>query len=145
MGYKQGIYEVTNKDKYLGESNPRYLSSYELHVFQYMDRTPHVIKWGAEVVVVPYYSHVDESNRRYMVDIFVEYVKPNGDKFTELIEIKPTKDTLKPVNKQGKKRSTYMRELYTYNVNVAKWMAASKYAQQRGWTFRLLTEKNIFK
>ena len=145
MGYKQGIYKVINKDKYLGTSDPRYLSSYELHVFNYLDRSPHVLEWGAEIIVVPYYSHVDESNRRYMVDVFVVYQKPNGDKVTEIIEIKPTKDTIKPVNKKGKKRSTYMRELYTYNVNIAKWLAAKKYADKRGWNFRLLTEKNIFK
>ena len=143
--YKQGTYPVKNYDKYLGTSDPRYLSGYELHVFEYLDRSPHVTAWGAEIIVVPYYSHVDERNRRYMVDLYVEYTKPDGDKRVELIEIKPHAQTIQPIKKQGKKRSTYMRELYTFNVNIAKWIAAQKYAAERGWTFRLLTEKNIFK
>ena len=142
--YKQGVYEVKNKDKYLGTKNPRYLSSYELRVFQYLDTSPHVIKWGAEVVVIPYYSPVDEANRRYMVDIYVEYKKPNGKISKELIEIKPSQQTKKPRKGKRKKEKTYLKELYTYNVNIAKWMAAKKYAEERGWKFRLLTEENIF-
>ena len=143
--YKQGVYEVKNKDKYLGTSNPRYLSSYELHVMQYLDRSPHVTGWGAEIIVVPYYSHIDESNRRYMVDLYVEYQKADGSKRTEIIEVKPSKDTVPPKRTRGKKEKTYLKEVYTFNVNVAKWMAAKKYADERGWNFRILTEKNIFR
>lgn len=143
--YKQGTYEVKNWDKYLGESNPRYLSGYELHVFQYLDRSPHVSAWGAEMQIIPYYSRMDESNRRYMVDLMVKYTTPSGEMHTELIEIKPSAQTKPPKKTRNKKRSTYMKELYTYNVNIDKWLHARAYAEKRGWKFRLLTEKNIFK
>ena len=143
--YKQGTYKVKNTSKYLGTSNPRYLSSYELRVFNYLDNSPHVLKWGAEIIIVPYYSPADESNRRYMVDIYAEYRKPSGEVVKEIIEIKPTKDTIQPKKTRGKKQRTYLREVYTYNVNIAKWIAATAYAKARGWTFRLLTEKDIFK
>jgi hypothetical protein len=142
--YKQGIYNVKNKDKYKGIKNPRYMSGWELHVFEYIDKSPHVICWSSEIIIVPYYSHMDQKKRKYLVDLYVEY-NVNGNIIKELIEIKPSAQTQPPKKRGKKKQSTYLKEVYTYNVNIDKWKAASLYAKQRGWTFRLLTEKDIFK
>ena len=143
--YQQGTYEVVNKDKYVGAQNPRYLSSWELTVFKTFDHNKNVIKWGAEVVVVPYFSVADDRNRRYMVDLYVEYITKSGEKRKELIEVKPFAQTQPPVKKGRKKKSTFLKELYTFQVNTDKWKAATKYAKQRGMVFRILTEKDIFK
>ena len=143
--YRQGIYEVKNKEKYVGVKNPRYMSSWELDFMRFLDDNPNIIKWGSEIVVVPYYSPVDERNRRYMVDIFMQYRNRHGDIKTELVEIKPFNQTQQPKQTKGKKKKTYLKEVYTYNVNQAKWNSASRYAKERGWTFRVITEKDIYK
>lgn len=142
--YKQGTYKVKNKDKYIGTKDPRYMSSWEYDVMVYLDSNPNIIKWGSEVITVPYYSTMDQKKRRYMVDFYVEYIK-SGKKVVELIECKPYCQTQKPTKRGRKKKETYLREIYTYNVNLDKWKAAAEYARQRKWEFRLLTENQIYK
>lgn len=141
----QGNYEVQNKSKYVGtDKNPRYLSSYELEVFQFLDKHPSILEWGAEVVVVPYFNPVKQRKARYIVDIYVKYRKKSGEVVTELIEIKPTKDCVAPKKTGRKKNATYVRESATWITNQAKWAAAKKYAEERGMKFRILTENSIF-
>ena len=144
--FKQGEYEIQNWDKYIGNKNPRYLSSYELHAFQYFDRSPAVIKWGAEVVVVEYFNPVKNRRARYIVDIYVKYKHKSGEIREELIEIKPSQQCTPPKKGRGKKaEQTYLKESMTWMINSAKWEAAQKYAAERGWKFGLLTEKNLFR
>lgn len=142
--YQQGKYEIQNWDKYIGTKNPRYLSSYELEVFKWMDKSKAVLKWGAEVVVVPYYNPVKDRAARYIVDIYVEYKNRNGEVKKELLEIKPSSQVVLS-KRGGKSKKTYLEEQLTYNTNMAKWHAAKKYAEERGWQFRILTEKSIFR
>ena len=143
--FTQGTYEVINKKKYVGDGNPRYLSSWELHLFRFLDRNTHIIQWGSENVVIPYYSNADGRNRRYMVDIFVKYRNKDGDIVKELIEVKPYAQTIPPTQSGKKKKSTYLKELYTYQVNMDKWKEAQKFARKRKMEFRILTEKNLFR
>lgn len=147
--YKQGIYEP-NWDKYIGTKPPRYLSSWEKIVFEFLDRNPNVKKWGSEVVVVPYMSAVksqDPSKKkksRYMVDLYVEYEDREGNKHIEIIEVKPYSQLCKPTRGK-KKESSFIAESFTYMNNIEKWTAAQAYANERGWVFRILTERSIFK
>lgn len=141
----QGIYEPVNKDKYVGAKSPRYLSSYELQVFKMLDAHPSILKWGAEVVVVPYYNIVKERKARYIVDIYVKYQTRTGEIIEELIEIKPYAQTIPPVKTPRKRQDVYEEEVRTFAVNQAKWEAAGKFASERGWRFRKLTEHQIFK
>jgi hypothetical protein len=142
--YIQGVYDVKNKNKYIGTKNPRFLSSYELAVFEWADRTPAVLKWGAEVVVVNYFNPVKNRKARYIVDLYIQYVNKEGVVKEELIEIKPSNQTIQP--RRGKKSErTYLDESLTWATNQAKWEAAEKYAAERGWGFRLLTENGIFR
>ena len=144
--FKQGNYEVQNPEKYMGNiKKVRYLSSWELVVFQFFDHNKNVIEWGAEIVVVKYYSPVDQRHRRYMVDLYVKYKNAKGQILKELIEVKPRKETMKPKATKGKKKSTFLKECYTWQVNIAKWTAATAYAKARGMTFRIIDETHIFK
>ena len=142
--YKQGFYEVQNKDKYLGKKDPRYLSSYELEVFKFCDRSPSVTSWGAEVVIVPYYSTVKQRKARYIVDVYVEYIDKENVKHKLLVEIKPTKDLKKPEMTHRKKKETFIQESLTWQTNKEKWTSAYKYAEERGWKFCIWTEREIF-
>lgn len=144
--YKQGIYEVKNKDKYIGTKEPRYLSSYESYFFSWCDRSKAILKWGAEVVVVNYFNPVKNRNARYIVDVYIKYVDKNGDIREELIEIKPHDQCSAPTKGRGKKaENTYIQESLTWATNQSKWEAATKYANERGWAFRLVTEKSLFR
>lgn len=142
--YNQGIYQVKNKEKYIGTRDPRYLSSYELRFFQWCDRSKNVRKWGAEVVVVPYFNEPKNRKARYIVDIYLEYIDKHGEIQRELIEIKPYAQVIPP--KRGKKRKDiYENEMLTYIQNQNKWKAAEVFAKERGWNFRIITENSIFK
>jgi len=141
----QGDYTVVNKEKYIGNVHKvRYLSSWELVIMKFFDHNSNIIKWSSESVIVKYYSPIDQRQRRYMVDFFVQYKNAKGEIIKELLEVKPRKETIKPVSKRGKKKSTYLKEVYTWNVNIAKWAAAQKYAKERGMTFRIIDETHIF-
>lgn len=143
--YKQGRYEVQNKQKYVGtKTNVRYLSSYELEFFRWADRCPAVIQWSTETVIVPYYHPLKQRKARYIVDVYIKYQTKTGELKEELIEIKPILQCQRP--KKGKKSTkTYEDQMAVWIVNEAKWMAAKKYAEERGWRFRLITENSIFR
>lgn len=144
--YKQGTYTVKNKDKYIGTKDPRYLSSFELRTWEWCDRSPAVLKWGAEVVVVEYFNPVKNRKARYIVDVYIKYMNKHGEVKEELIEIKPLDQCSPPKKGRGKKaESTFLQESLTWATNQSKWEAATKYAEARGWTFRILTEQSIFR
>lgn len=147
MGYKfkQGEYTLKNPEKYIGKSAPYYRSSYELKFFEWADSRDSVVSWGSENVIVPYYNPVKGRQARYYVDIVITYINKNGDKITELIEIKPLSQCVRPKMGRGKKaETTYLSETIAWNTNNAKWAAAEKYARERGWLFRIITESSIF-
>lgn len=153
MNYRQGIYHPKHPEKYIGrldETHPRYLSSYEFQVFEWMDRQPAVRRWGSECVVIPYQnpSKLDSTGKpkmcRYMIDLYVEYVNKSGATIKELVEIKPTSDLVKPVKRGRMRKDTFLRRQLTWLQNQAKWAAAEQYAKRNGMRFRIITEKDIF-
>jgi len=80
---------------------------------------------------------------RYYPDFLIKYRDSNGDIKIDLIEIKPFRQTIPPRAKRGKKHKTLLQESKTYAVNKAKWDAALNYCNQRGITFRIITEKDL--
>jgi len=63
---------------------------------------------------------------------------------TWLVEIKPKKQCQEP---KKKKRVTkgYITEVKTWITNNAKWEAAKRVSDTKGWKFKILTEDDIFK
>lgn len=140
--YYQGIYKVVNKDKYIGDPKKcEYRSRWEKIVFMKFDNNPKVKAWGAEPFAIPYLSPKDNRIHRYYPDVIV-IADNNGEEVITLIEIKPFKETIPP-KKQGKKKSRQLYEAMTYSVNQAKWEAASKLCEKKGWNFKVMTEKEI--
>jgi hypothetical protein len=111
----------------------------------YCDNSPAVIGWNSEEVVVPYISPVDNRWHRYFVDFLVVYKLPDGSRKTVLIEVKPLIQTKEPERKAGSKKTPkrFLKEVMTWGVNQAKWKAATEYAEERKWEFRLMTEKEL--
>jgi hypothetical protein len=59
-----------------------------------------------------------------------------------IIEIKPSGQTIAPV--KGRKRmSTMVYETARFAQNQAKWEAARKWCQKYGYSFLILTEKEL--
>lgn len=141
--YKQGMFTPKNREKYKGDPDRiKFRSSYELAVMRWLDRRDDVISWSSENIIVPYYSSVKGKKRRYIVDIWMQYKTRNGDIKTILVEIKDSKQC-KPPRKQ-KNNNRYIEEGLTWVTNNEKWAAAEKYAADRGWEFKIFTEKEIF-
>lgn len=142
--YKQGRYICTNPHKYIGDCNKiSYRSSWELKVCQKLDHADYVLGWACEPFHIIYISPKDGLPHRYFPDfIVVSYDKINNKKVTTLIEVKPSKEQFPP-SKKGKKKSRYLQECITYEVNQAKWKAAREFCAKKGWNFVVMTEKEI--
>ena len=81
---------------------------------------------------------------RYYPDFIAEIKGHDNEVNTFLIEVKPYKQTLEP--KKGKKKArTFQNEILTYAVNQEKWKSANKFCSDKGWKFKILTEKDLFK
>jgi len=141
--YRQGIFTPVNKDKYIGNGNPRYLSSWELKFFRWCDNNPNVIEWASESTIIPYVSPLDNRPHRYMVDNTLKILE-HGKIAKYLIEVKPKKQTIKPSQHGNKKKSTILYENAEYLRNTAKWSAAKKWCEKRGYKFQILTEDHLF-
>ena len=141
--YLQGRYIVRNPQKYLGDyNNVIYRSSWELKFLSWCDNNKNVVAFCSEEVIVPYKSPVDGKYHRYFVDMLAKIKNQNDEIKTYLIEVKPYKQTQQP---EQRKRVTkqYITEVATWGVNQAKWKAANEYCLDRGWEFKILTEKEL--
>lgn len=135
----------TNPDKIIGDPTKIISrSSWETKVFNKLDKSKDVVKWGSECIVVNYRSPKDNCIHRYFPDLVVVAKTKDGTYITTMIEIKPLSQSLPPTNKGGKKKETYLKECMTYAINQAKWKAAEEFCEKRNIRFSVMTEKDIF-
>lgn len=135
----KGKYKVKNPEKYKGDyTNVTYRSSWEQKFFIYCDKNPDIIKWSSEEIIIPYKSPIDGKWHRYFPDVWMK--TKNGD--TYLIEIKPRKETVEP-KKRSRITKQYLYEVKTWGINSKKWEAAQEYCKDRGWIFKIITEKEL--
>ena len=140
----KGKYSPKNPKKYKGDpTNIIYRSGWERRVMKWLDENPNVLEWSSEEIIIPYLSPIDNRRHRYFPDFYVVTKDKTGMRKTSIIEVKPHKETMEP---ERKKRITkqYITEVTTWAVNQAKWKQANQYCLDRGWEFKLLTEKDIF-
>ena len=143
-----GRYDIKNPKKYMGVGTcPIYKSRNELVVFSRLDNDPKVIRWGYEILEIPYMNPIDRKVHKYKMDIYCEI--KNGDGILRcLIEIKQSTDMVvpkAPTLANQKSRSRYNYATRTYIVNQAKWNAAIALAKQAGFKMMFITEKDISK
>ena len=140
---KVGKYKVKNKEKYVANLQEcEHRSSWELKYMKYLDNNPDVLEWGSENIHIPYYNPIEKKTRRYKVDFYVKSLSKTGMIKKYIIEIKPYNQCFPP-KKPKRQTSTYKNKIKAYIVNQAKWKAASKYAEKRGWQFIIITEKEL--
>lgn len=143
MSY-QGRFYPKNKQKYKGDvNNIIYRSLWERKFMNYCDTTDAVIEWQSEEFCIPYLSPVDNKIHRYFPDFLMKIKESTGDVKTYLIEIKPKKQTVEPDKNPKRKTKRWINEIYTWNVNQAKWKAAEEYCKDRLYEFKILTEKEL--
>ena len=135
----KGRYQIKNPYKYRGDpTKVIYRSSWELKVFNYMDRTEDSVQWSSEEIVIPYKSPIDGRWHRYFPDLWVK-TKTNE---VFLIEIKPYNQTREP-KKRSRITKQYLNEVKTWGINSAKWEAAREFCEDRKWKFKIFTEKEL--
>jgi hypothetical protein len=117
-----------------------YRSSWELKVMIWLDRTPGVIFWSSEELIIPYYDPVSKKLRRYFPDFIIKIKTTSGKIETRVLEIKPHAQTQLRAPKHNSRK--FLKEVATYSINSAKWTAAEIFCKEQGWTFQIITEKD---
>ena len=140
----KGKFTPENPSKYAGDcNNIIYRSMWERRCMKYFDNNPSILQWASEEVVIPYYDTATKKVRRYFPDFLIKIKDKNGQEKTHLIEVKPSKDMRPPVGGMGKKKSTVLYEMKTYQMNRDKFAAARKWCDDRNIIFDIWTEKHL--
>ena len=142
MAYK-GKYKVRAPYKYKG--NPTkviYRSLWELKFMTYCDTNINILEWGSEEVYMWYRSPVDNRAHRYFPDFYIKVREKDGTIKKYIIEVKPQRQT-KPPARPKRQTKGYLREAFEYAKNQAKWKAANEWCLDRGFEFKILTEKEL--
>lgn len=134
--WAKGKFIPKNPQKYMGNKAPTYRSSWELVFMKFCDENAHITEWASEPMRIPYYNPVKQIKTTYMPDFLIAYKDKSGKRVVELIEIKPKKQIL------GEARTK--RDQIQAVMNKAKWDAAEAFCAQKGITFRVVTEHDIF-
>jgi hypothetical protein len=131
----KGLYKPLHPEKYLGDPTKiRFLSSWEMRFMNFCDNNPNVIAWGSEEIKIGYYNPIKKKFCTYLPDFIVKYKNERGQVITEVVEIKPMKES-----KQRAKMSIYDKAMLI--TNHAKWKAAGAFCAKAGIKFRVLTEQ----
>jgi hypothetical protein len=142
MAYK-GKYKVRAPYKYKGDpTKVVYRSLWERKFMTYCDTNINIIEWGSEEMYVWYRSPIDNRPHRYFPDFYIKARESNGQIKKYIIEVKPQRQTAPPA-KPKRQTKGYLREAFEYAKNQAKWKAANEWCLDRGFEFKILTEKEL--
>ena len=100
------------------------------------------LEWGSEEIALPYRSPLDNRIHRYFPDFYIKVKEKTGQIKKYIIEIKPQRQTIEPQIKQRKTKQ-YIYEVTEWAKNQAKWEAAKQFCEDRGYEFKILTEKEL--
>ena len=130
-------------EKYSGDpTNIIMRSSWETKFANWCDKNPSIVKWHSEETVVPYRCQTDNRIHRYFIDFKIDVKNTSGDIKTYLVEVKPAMQT-QPPKFPGRRTQRYLTESMTFIKNQSKWKAATEYCKDRGWEFKIITEKEL--
>lgn len=147
MSTLTGRFIPKNPQKYAGDpTNIMFRSSWEVAAMKFLDSSKAVLKWGSEEIKIPYLKPIIDpvtgraslKPANYFPDFVVVYQDKEGNVQTEILEIKPLKESLQEKAKTD-------RDKMALAVNIAKWKAAEAFARANGMKFRVITEQSLFK
>lgn len=136
--FAQGTFVPRNTNKYVGKGNPRYRSGWELAFFQFCDNNDSVLEWASEAISIKYKNPITGKITNYVPDVFMRYRTKNNKICTEIIEIKPRKQSLI----EGRMTE---RDRMVVAINHAKWSAAQAWCKRAGIVFRVINEDSLFR
>jgi hypothetical protein len=136
--FAQGAYTIKNPEKYAGKKTPRYRSGWEHAFMRFCDTNDHIVMWASESINIPYRNPLTGKQTIYVPDFLIQYRNKRNQVVTELIEIKPKKQSVVESKSSANERAVVA-------VNYAKWAAAQAFCKRQGITFRVLTEEDIFR
>jgi hypothetical protein len=137
--FAQGKFTPKNPEKYVGTKTPTYRSSWESTFMMFCDNHPNIIQWASEAVQIPYRNPVTGKQSIYVPDFFVMYEDKSGNRRAEIVEIKPSsQSTMEAAGNNNHNKISVV-------VNTAKWQAAQIWCRRQQITFRVITEKDIFR
>lgn len=148
--YKSGLYEPQNPDKYIGDLNNIICrSSYEIRFCKYCDLTDGILKWSSEPISIDYYNPLDKKDHKYNVDAYIQVLQDDGNIQDWIIEVKPEahyKNRPKlDGNETMKKLKSYNHKMEIWITNQAKFRAAVRWAETRGYRFGVVDENFLFR
>jgi len=136
--WAQGVYQILNPEKYVGQGSPRYRSSWEHSFMRFCDTNNNVLQWASEAVRIPYRHPITGKATTYVPEFLITYRTRNNTVKGELIEIKPRGQSFITEGQNPRERAVVA-------VNYAKWDAATKWARQNGLVFRVINEDDMFR
>jgi hypothetical protein len=136
--WAQGFYTPKNPQKYIGKHTPKYRSGWELTFMTFCDTHNNVLYWASEALRIPYKHPFTGKPTIYVPDFFVVYENKFGKKVAEVVEIKPQKQSI------IESKAATAKDRMIVAINHAKWAAAMGYCKSQGYTFRVITEKDLF-
>ena len=108
-----------------------YRSGLELQFIQFCENNPKITKWASEPIAITYFNRLKDKEAHYYPDYIIENYK--GER--TIVEIKPYNQTIKPSDID----SRWLKE--SWIINVDKWNAAKKFAEENNMKFIIVTEK----
>jgi len=135
--FAQGIYKVLNPQKYVGKGSPRYRSGWEFSFMRFCDNNKNVLQWASESIAIQYRHPFTGKITNYVPDFLITYRTKDNTVQAELIEIKPSGQSVIEGKMKEKARMVVA-------INHAKWAAARAWAQNNGIVFRVITEHDLF-
>lgn len=142
--YLQGKFKPNNPKKYAGDpKNIVYRSSWELKFMMDIDKDPSIFEWGSEEMAIGYFDPVTKKFKRYFPDFVYKKKTKQGLTEVYMAEIKPNSQTKVPNGSKTKSTRKMITEAAAYVRNQAKWEAATKFCEKKGWKFVVLDEYNL--
>ena len=136
--FAQGKFVCKNPGKYVGNKKPTYRSSWEFAFMRFCDESPSISKWASESIKIPYKHPLNGKFSVYVPDFFIAYVDKNGRQHADVIEIKPENQTkMESVGRNRYNQAQLIR-------NHAKWKSARLWCKNRGFSFKVINEADIF-
>lgn len=134
----KGMFTPKHPEKYLGDPRKiRFLSSWEAVFMRFCDTNPNILKWGSEEFRVKYFHPIKQKVCEYIPDFIIKYKNSRGEVLTEVIEIKPAKQS-------GLKGNLSTYDKVQLVINNAKWTAAKALCDNAGIKFRVVTDIDMF-
>jgi len=135
--WANGLYVLTNPEKYVGKNKPRYRSGWEHSFMRFCDNNTAVLQWASESISIPYKNPITGKNSMYVPDFFITYRTKGNVQRAEMIEIKPKNQSVIESKMKSRDRAVVA-------INYAKWAAAQAWCKRAGIHFRVITEDDLF-